>query len=219
MVYLSEKEVLKILAESHKIIAKEVYDKIKTNYNVELDSKKMFWGSIAPDYLPYYKLIRHYQDESLNYIATEIVKLIFMYKNTNFNTINPMLLKHLSKKIGIISHYLCDYTCYPHAYRMTFMGSMKSHIKYEVDLNVYAKDYEFKRDVINTESINIYDNSDIKLVNQVMAYINAVVNEYKASEKSFETDLNYALNLSENVACFIMETILNYSENMEYQFI
>ena len=51
--------MFKILAQTHKTIALEVYDKIEKNYNIKLDIKKLSWGSIAPDYLPYYKLIRH----------------------------------------------------------------------------------------------------------------------------------------------------------------
>lgn len=212
--------MFKILAQTHKIIANQVYDTIKNNYNINLNLEKLSWGSIAPDYLPYYKLIRHYKDESLDYISKEIVKLIFLCRYANFEDgVNPVLLKYVSKKIGIISHYLCDYTCYPHAYRMTFMGSMRSHIKYEADLSQYAFKHEFTKNVIKTDKLNIYDSSQDKLVEKVQDYINNVVDEYKNAGKSFEIDLNYAANLSENIACFVIETVLNYSEDMEYQFV
>nr|WP_245311162.1 zinc dependent phospholipase C family protein [Peptoniphilus stercorisuis] len=219
-VYFKEGEVFKILAQTHKTIALEVYDKIEKNYNIKLDIKKLSWGSIAPDYLPYYKLIRHYKKESLDYIANEIVKLIFLCRYSSLDEeINPVLLKYVSKKMGVISHYLCDYTCYPHAYRKTFMGSMKSHIKYEADLNQYAIGYEFIKDITKTQKIDLYEDSNLKLVEKIKDYINSVVDEYMNAERSFDTDLNYALDLSQNIACFIVETVLNYSEDMEYQFV
>lgn len=219
-VYFKEEEVFKILAQTHRTIALEVYDKIEKNYNIKLDIKKLSWGSIAPDYLPYYKLIRHYKKESLDYITKEIVKLIFFCRYTSFDEeINTVLLKHLSKKIGIISHYLSDYTCYPHAYRKTFMGSMKSHIKYESDLNQYAIGYKFAKNITMTEKIDLYEDSSLKLIDKVKNYINSVVDEYMKAPKSFDTDLNYAADLSQSVACFIIETVLNYSEDMEYQFV
>lgn len=60
---------LKILPDTHKIVAKIVHDRIKDKYNVNLNLEKMLWGSVAPDVLPYYKLKRHYFDESGDYIA------------------------------------------------------------------------------------------------------------------------------------------------------
>ena len=78
----------------------------------------MLWGSIAPDILPKYKFIRHYKDESIDYVVREIVKVIFMSRYVDFNkNIDAITMKVLSKKIGIISHYLTDFVCVPHSKR------------------------------------------------------------------------------------------------------
>ncbi len=211
--------VLKILAETHRKIAGKIYDKILYEYGIELNLDKLEWGAVAPDYLPYYKFKRHYKEESINFICGEIVNLIFICRYADlYSDKNSFLIKYLSKRIGIISHYLCDYTCYPHAYRMTFIGNMKKHIKYESDLNDYAKEYNFENNHISINSINIECNSLDSLFFTVKNYINYVIDNYKSEENSFSNDLNYAMKLSYNMTDFIVETILDYSEEMGYQF-
>lgn len=132
--------------------------------------------------------------------------------------LDPILNNFFSKKIGIISHYLCDYTCYPHAKRMTFANSMRAHIKYEMDLNEYAKTHIFTNNIIEVSTEELKNSNIIKLLPKVKNYINKVVEEYMNQKESFATDLNYALNLNVNLASFIIEEIINYSEDLELQF-
>lgn len=206
-----------ILGQTHKLIANEVYNNLKEKYNVELNLKKLKWGSIAPDYLPYYKLIRHYKKESINYITLEICNLIFFcrYSNLNENT-NSFFKKYISKKLGIILHYLCDYTCYPHANRITCINSMREHLKYEAELNEFAIDgFKFKDLLLDVEFNYDYD----RMFDIVKTYIEDVVCAYMRDNQSFDNDLNYALFLSTNISEFVVETVLAYSEELQYQFI
>ncbi len=211
--------MLDILAQTHKLVANNIHQEILQKYGIELNKSKLEWGSVAPDVLPYYKLIRHYKDESLNYIVREIISLIYLCRYSDLNAVDSLVIKHLSRKIGIISHYLCDYTCYPHAHRMTFLNDMKSHIKYESDLAEYAFDHDFKNLNLDIEKLNIYDDSNRSLNTRVSEYINRVIDDYLKAPSCFENDLNYAFELSKEITCFIIETILDYSEEMQYQFI
>ena len=202
--------MFKILPDTHKIVAKIVHDRIKEKYNVNLNLDKMLWGSIAPDVLPYYKTKRHYFDESGDYIAREISKLIYFsrYSYSEGNE-SKLFINYMSKKLGIIMHYLCDFVCYPHAYRMTFIENLRKHVKYEQDLALYARENKFLeesfRDVISCEDINFFENSDIKLEKKVKAYLIKVIEEYKDSNHSFDNDLNFALNLSTNISILVNE--------------
>lgn len=185
------------------------------SYDINLNIEKLSWGSVAPDVLPYYRLIRHYKDESIDYISKEIVMLIHLFRYTDLNKLNKVQNDYLSKKIGIISHYLSDYTCYPHAHRKTYINGMREHMKYESDLNRYSTIHEFKNIIVNDIDV---DESG-KLVEIVKAYIEKVVNNYLLEEPSFSNDLDYALLLSYQVAAFIVETIKVYNEDMEYRLI
>lgn len=102
---------------------------------------------------------------------------------------------------------------------MTFVGNMRSHIKYESDLNVYAKEHIFERVDINSEVLDINFDDNYNLLNKARVFIDNVVNSYMNSNHSFGNDLNYAVSLSESIACFIIENIINYSEEIEVQFI
>lgn len=215
--------MFKILANTHKVIATIIHQRVKQDYNINLNLNKIQWGSVCPDVLPYYKLIRHYQKESINFISKEISNLIYFcrYSNLQENT-NPILINYLSKKLGIISHYLSDYCCYPHAYRMTFFDDMKAHIKYESDLNVYVLSQKFKEEnyeyVINTKNLDLFENVDKKLKVRVKEYIETVICEYKNAPISFDTDMNFALDISSKIASFVIESALVYNEDLEIQF-
>ncbi len=65
------------------IISNEVEDK----YDILLDNNKLTWGSVAPDYLPKYKFIRHYKDESINFVANEILKIILFTKYVDISIV------------------------------------------------------------------------------------------------------------------------------------
>ena len=216
--------MFKILPDTHKIVAKIVHDRIKEKYNVNLNLDKILWGSIAPDVLPYYKTKRHYFDESGDYIAREISKLIYFsrYSYSEGNE-SKLFINYMSKKLGIIMHYLCDFVCYPHAYRMTFIENLRKHVKYEQGLALYARENKFLeesfRDVISCEDINFFENSDIKLEKKVKTYLIKVIEEYKDSNHSFDNDLNFALNLSTNISILVIESILEFNGEFDIQFI
>ncbi|MBU5314108.1 zinc dependent phospholipase C family protein [Tissierella carlieri] len=210
--------MFKIFSDSHKIIASKIYDNVFDIYGLKLDKEKLLWGSVCPDILPQYKFIRHYKDESLNYIAKEIMKVIFISRYLEFNKmLDPLAIKILSKKIGIISHYLSDYVCLPHASRWTFMDSMIKHIKYESQLNDFAVNHDFKKNVINIDDLDIYDIPTTKLRNTIKEYIDKVVEEYSL-KIGFKNDLNFALSLNLKISYFILDTITAYSDEIDSHF-
>ena len=146
------------------------------------------------------------------------MKLIFVSRYINFKKLDdPIALKLLSREIGIISHYLSDYVCYPHANRWTFFGSMKKHIKYESNLNDFARTHDFKKNVVQVEDIDIYDGKFISLKSKIKDYIDEVVKDY-SKKNSFTNDLNFALSINLKMTYFILDTINEYSEELYSQF-
>lgn len=146
------------------------------------------------------------------------MKIIFICRYVDFNKVqDPIVIQLLSKKIGIISHYLSDYVCYPHAKRWTFMGSMKKHIRYESSLNDYARTHEFKKNVVQVDDLDIYDGRFISLKSKIKTYIDEVIKEYD-QKISFANDLNFALSLNLKMTYFILDTINQYSEELYTQF-
>lgn len=205
---------MKIFADTHKIIASNIHENIYEIYDLKLDKDKLLWGSIAPDVLPQYRLIRHYKDESISFIVKEIMKVIlgssFLHSN---KYLDPIAIKIFSKKIGIISHYLSDYVCLPHANRWTFIGSMRKHLKYESSLDDYVRSHDFKKNVISVNDLDIRDGGIIYLKNTIKDYIENVIEEY-LQNISFQNDLDFSLSLNLKVTYFILDTIEAYSEDI-----
>ena len=207
-----------IFGDTHKIIANKIYENIFDIYGIKLDNNSLLWGSVAPDILPQFRLHRHYKKESLNYVVDEIIKLIFLTRFIDFNSKpDPLAVKMLSKKIGIISHYISDFVCLPHAERWTFINSMFKHIKYESKLNDYAFRHDFKKNVITVDDIDIFQNRVIKLRPLIKEYIEEVIEEYSL-KTGFANDLNFALSLNLKVAYFIIDTVRAYNEEIYKDF-
>jgi hypothetical protein len=210
--------VFKIFADTHRIISGQLYEDIYRIYDFKLNREKLVWGSVAPDILPKYKLIRHYQDESLNYIALEIMKIIFISRYVDLRRIkDPIAVDILSKSIGIISHYLSDYVCLPHARRWTFSDSMIKHVRYESKLNDYAANHSFKKNVITVDNLDINDNSLLNLRIAIKNYIMDVVDEYSI-KPGLKNDLDFALSLNLKMTYFILDVIQGYSEDIHKAF-
>lgn len=202
-----------ILADTHKIIATKMYEDIYNIYNIKLNKDALLWGSVLPDIVPNYRFYRHYKKESLRFISNEIVKLIFISRFIDFDSyIEPIKIKLLSRKLGIISHYLSDFVCRPHAERWTFTTNMFKHINYEIKLNEYAPNHDFKKNIIQTPDIDIYQDRKIKLRHLIEKYIENVIHEYSRGA-GYDYDLNYALSLSLRVSYFVLDTINAYSES------
>lgn len=207
-----------IFADSHKIISIKIYENIFDIYGVKLDKEKLLWGSICPDILPKYKLVRHYKDESINFIVQEIIKSIFIGRCLEFNKgLDPITIKILSKKIGIISHYLSDYVCLPHANRWTFSDNMIKHIKYESRLNDFATSYDFKKNIINIDDLDIYDVNILSIKGKIIDYIENVIGEYSL-KTGYNYDLDFALSLNLKITYFIIDIIEAYSEDVLRRF-
>lgn len=206
--------MFKIFADTHKIIASNIHDTIYEIYDLKLDKDKLLWGSIAPDILPQYRLIRHYKDESISFISKEIMKIIFASRFINSNKyLDPIAIKIFSKKIGIISHYLSDYVCLPHANRWTFNGSMRKHLKYESSLDEYVKNHDFRKNVVTVDDLDIRDCQIMHLKKAIEEYIEDVIEEY-SQNTSFKNDLDFSLSLNLKITYFILDTIAAYSEDI-----
>lgn len=209
-----------IFAETHRIISRNMASEISRVYNIQLNEKKLLWGSVSPDLYPKYKFHRHYVDESLNFIVGEIISLIFMSRFVVFDDrFDHITNKYFSRKLGIITHYLSDFVCLPHYERWTFSEAMMKHINYESKLNEYAVQHDFKK--LGFESLEIRtENGFIKLKSMITDYINQIIEEY-AKKQAFENDMNFALELNCKISFFIFEAIhlYNFERSLQKQFV
>lgn len=190
-----------------------MYEHVKENYDVELNYNKLMWGSIAPDIMPRYKLKRHYFEDSFDYIVFKIAKVIFLNRFLDFNKCDYRSLKLFSRDIGIISHYLADFTCIAHAEEWSMPKYMVKHLKYEKELNEYSKKHNFNKNIINIDPLQIDDSNIFSNLSEIKEYVRAVLTEYM-NQQSMARDLDYALSLNIVVFEFIIESILVHNTDL-----
>ena len=94
---------------------------------------------------------------------------------------------------------------------------MIRHIKYESQLNDFALSHDFKRNVIYSNDLDIYDIPTNKLRTTITEYIENIIEEYSV-RTGFENDLNFALSLNLKITYFILDTIEAYSEEIAGHF-
>lgn len=196
-----------IFPQTHTIIATGIVENLESNYQIKLDEKKVRKGSVIPDFSLKYKLIRHYQEESIDFIAGEIISLIYVSRFLNFANLDRINTKLVSTKIGIISHYLSDYVCLPHRERWTFKDSMAQHVKYEQKLGKIAVNHEFNSNILTVEDIDPFYGEKIPLKRIIVDYIEKVVEEYSL-RRDYKRDLNFALSLNIKITNFIVDVVL-----------
>ncbi|HWQ88632.1 MAG TPA: zinc dependent phospholipase C family protein, partial [Desulfitobacteriaceae bacterium] len=101
---------------------------------------------------------------------------------------NNQARNKFSVKIGIVSHFLCDFFCLPHYNRWHYNSSMMlPHIKFEKSLNQAAKNI----DAIPTLFLQPISNLD---KDTLESFIETVLREYSLNE-DYCNDLHYASNI------------------------
>ncbi|WP_297813641.1 zinc dependent phospholipase C family protein [uncultured Finegoldia sp.] len=198
--------MVNIFPETHKRVVREINRDITNQYGIHLNLKKLEWGAISPDILPKYKFIRHYKEESINYVVKEIITIIYIFQFTDLKRLNSLQNKILSTKLGVISHYLSDYVCLPHARRWTCNQHLKEHLRYERILNKLSQNHIYNKEIIKNKNISIDNDEYVTLKTLVKDYIENIVQEYNKSEGK-DRDLDFAYGLNFNIFSFIFETI------------
>ncbi|NLY08674.1 MAG: zinc dependent phospholipase C family protein [Tissierellia bacterium] len=196
-----------ILPETHRVISEKLYDEIRMYQGVNLNKEKLLWYSVAPDFLPKYKLHRHYREESLRYVILLIIQLIgYGRKHSITTTDNQKSINQFSKQLGVISHFLSDFVTLPHAQRKTYNDSMSEHMQYEKGLNEYVREHEFSS---MSKTINLVPQQGKShlLYSTIKSQLTRIFNEYDNAEQGFETDLNFALDINCQVMNFAMGCI------------
>lgn len=207
-----------ILPESHKIVSTNLYDHIKNNYGIDLNYNRLMWGCVSPDFLPQYKIKRHYYEESIDFLILKISKLIFLNRFLDFKKGDYAALKLFSTDIGVISHYLTDYNCIAHAENWVMPKNLIKHLNYEKDLNDYAKTHKFDRKIYLSSPQNINASNELTIMAGLKDFISENLSTYlEEQSKDFNmgTDLDYALAMNIAIFDFVLETILSTSKRLD----
>jgi len=118
--------------EIHHKIGKNICSELKES-GCQVNEKLFLLGNLFPDLIQSYLWCRHEYQHSREYIR----KKLEMLKS------KPRLF---SFHLGVLTHYICDYFCYPHS--GGFDKGLVQHILYEIRQKVPKKFYKTKLNIM-----------------------------------------------------------------------
>lgn len=100
---------------------------IESELDIKIDAYSFTRGNVKHDILPTLVKVPHYKNDSMDFVQAQINGL------SALSLINPRKIsKLLSERLGVITHYLSDFSCYAHT--DLFPGDNRSHFLYEWQL-------------------------------------------------------------------------------------
>jgi hypothetical protein len=115
----------------HHYIGKKIYGELK-GLGLHVHKSLFLLGNLYPDLIHSYLWCRHEYQHSQHYLQK---KLLLLKKKPVF----------FSFHLGIVTHYICDYFCYPHS--GIYDKNMFHHIRYELNQKIPANWYRAKLEI------------------------------------------------------------------------
>ena len=119
-----------MIIPTHRLIGRFIYQMLDDEKKDKLVFWQFVWGNVKPDVNPEYKRVSHYYPANEEYV---------------FELLERVLDPELSKKkyselLGVLVHFLCDYTCiYHNNMTLNEANSMRQHMQYELLLHFYTQ--------------------------------------------------------------------------------
>lgn len=180
-----------MLMNTHLIISKSVVNNIDSKKSFFISEKNFLYGNIKPDVTSKYLFEKHYLDESLEMIISKIKYLC----NLTVDCLTKYFaVSKFSQEIGVICHFLCDFFCVAHSQRWEMSHSLSKHVKYEKNLNAFAKDFDLSK--YKGDTFNNFED-----------FFSELYNGYKNS-LDYRNDLYFSAYVCNSVVNYILDCIL-----------
>ncbi|MFZ5967996.1 MAG: zinc dependent phospholipase C family protein [Bacillota bacterium] len=188
------KGLIRLLIQSHKIIAEHIYENVRDHLNINLDKRFLIYGSIKPDIVPRLFKIPHYHEDSIHFIEDEIYKLAsapFIY--------DKEYIKHFSIQLGVITHFIADYFCLAHNDKEIYRDNIWAHLKYESTLHGHFKNAKEAPKKLASYISNLGDNKET-----ISALFDHLFSRYKNNIPSFQNDVQHSIESASVISLFIV---------------
>jgi hypothetical protein len=173
---------------SHIRIGNLLNDYLKKNYGVTLCKMSYLYGNLLPDFSRRYKSRPHQPECWENYLKQEYKALLERSRR------GMRLGRASSRRLGIISHFLADFFCYPHT--NTYAGTSVAHIKYEWHLNAFLRKNleDLRRTDFGSVCEDGFESTPGAGGERAFACFEKLYKEYADQEPSYANDVLYTLS-------------------------
>ena len=183
-----------MIVQTHRLIGKFLYTNLPQELKSKLNYTAFVWGNVKPDVLRKYKKVSHYYPENEAYVLAIFDKL----------TTENLPKREFSDLLGVLIHFLCDYTCiYHNNMKINSEHSMRKHMQYEINLHFYTL-------------ANIHKTKSLKLPKfqnkvAIVTHIHKIIDQANQDETTpnTATDFHEMMTLSASVLNYILKNTSN----------
>ena len=182
-----------MMIPTHRMVGNYLYRHLSRSDKKKINKNAFIWGNVKPDILRKYKRISHYHPANEAFVFQLIDELLEL----------NMTIRDFSANLGVLIHFLCDYTCVFHNnMQINRAYKMRQHMYYEALLHGYAirKMKKAQPCVINLPSKTALKNYILAVIHR--ANLEGVVPDMMA-------DFHAMMEMSVSVMAFML---FNYSK-------
>lgn len=179
---------------THAKLAKEIYQYIDYNYDIDIPINTFVWGNMKPDFK---------KDKKLHYIDENLKEALKMYDQLNKNQF--INIKDYALKLGEFFHYIADFFCYAHSIEF-FKENLGEHFLYEMRAHKKLSKFKGFFDKNNQKNKLVINDSE-----NLIEYLLYSHKKYLKNWQRTETDYIYTLK----VAPILINNIINNNKIIE----
>ena len=179
-----------MIAHTHRLIGEFLFQQIPVTLQKKIDHNLFVNGNVKPDVVKEYRKMSHYYWDNEEYVFQIFKRLMT----------EPMSREEFSDLLGVLIHFLCDYTCIYHANSYVYKrDSLRLHMQYEMKFHVYSR-----RSFPRIQKIDIIP---FQRLEEVRSYVKMLVKRTNIPEANpnVEKDFNEMVSLTVGVLFYVLK--------------
>lgn len=172
----------------HRSLAEQIREGCEGRLNIRLRAGWFSFGNVYPD-VSHQRIMHMHEADSAGRMVDRMIRRLCRWGIED----GKMLSRWNSLRLGILSHYICDFMCYVHT--PAFKGSLKEHRAYEEEQSRYL-DTQCARAVCSFYQAGSGE--------ELTALLDWVLRERDPASYSPEDDLEYAAAVATELTCAIL---------------
>ena len=178
-----EGKAFRLKCEIHLSLSDQIREDCESRMDIRIHPAWFRWGNVFPD-ISWQRLRLHEQERAETLVRRKIVRFC-RHPLLKGPVDGPRLSRRRSFLLGMVTHYVCDFSCFVHTGRFT--GTLKEHRAYEEAQAAYLGQQHVREEALFHEAHNAME---------LGARLAAVLDFREADSFSPEQDLEYALALA-----------------------
>lgn len=188
-----------MLSHTHWLISEQLLQALEPGQRAVIDEWSFKIGSVIPDFQLSHALETHNKEDSM-YRVQLLASRLYRHKGDA----GPGERKRFSRRLGMLTHYLCDFFCQAH--NPGDFDSFSRHLAYEYDLACACEEYDYSglMQKARTARLGVRRRRPVARMLKIIDKMHA---NYLRQPGTLNNDIRYSFAASYRILCGILETI------------